>query len=115
MQSVDDASFSIDNLESFASQVVAYRNFKIFAAFNMLFLALQLLQYLNDIYPRVTVLVETATDAFVPIFFFTVVCVVIIFGTIMWTYIWFGRSLEAFSSFPKTVVTVVAMTVGEFS
>lgn len=113
MQKASNPAFGQSNLISFAEQSLKYTNFKVAAAFNMLFLAMQLLQYLNDIYPRVTVLVETVTDSFVPIFFFTLVCCCIIFGTIMWTFVWFGRRLADFSSFQDAVVTVVAMTVGE--
>jgi hypothetical protein len=115
MRDMTNPEFTPKNLVSFATQVSKYTLFRYCAAFNMLFVAMQLLQYLNDIYPKVTVLIETVTNSFVPIFFFTLVCCVIIFGTIMWTFVWFGRRIQAFSSFKDTVVTVVAMAVGEFS
>eukprot|EP00397_Hematodinium_sp_SG-2012_P001908 GEMP01001913.1.p1 GENE.GEMP01001913.1~~GEMP01001913.1.p1 ORF type:complete len:1514 (+),score=342.92 GEMP01001913.1:238-4779(+) len=96
-------------------KVVRYRHFCRAAGATIFIAWLRMLQYLQDIVPRVAVLMDTIHRAVTPIFFFLVVVGMMFLGIVYWANIGFGPRHLDFTSIGQSVLTLSSMIFGDVS
>lgn len=106
-------SVSNDAQWLFDEQMRDLRLFKFFVSFNLLMTAMQLIRYLNDIFQRVSVLINTVQNSVVPIFCMFIILCDIFLGFMVFAHIMFGRSVNDYNTFTNAFVSVMALLVGE--
>jgi len=103
-----------DTLNGLGLQIEKHRVFKTVCSFTLFFLLMQLLRYLSDIQPRVAVLMDTVSNAVVPIGFMAFVTITVLIGVCICTFVVFGREVKDFSDVPDAIRTIFLLTIGEF-
>jgi len=68
---------------------------------------------LNDIFPRIRVLIDTIHRAFNPILFLFFIILDVLLGFVIWGNIMFGASIYDFRSFTDSISTCISMVFGE--
>jgi len=102
-----------DVMVKFSKKAIAYDSFKTFSAMNLLFVYVQLLHYLNDIFPRFQVLIDTIMRSVQPVFFMSMVILLVLLGFVFWATYMFGSTVHEFSSITFTFSTCVRMIFGD--
>jgi len=98
---------------SFETQALAFSDFLLWSSMNLLFVWLQLVHYLNDIVPRIGVLVDTMYRSMTPIVFLVVIVADLFAGFVIWANLMFGKSVGAFKDIKSSIYSCTELLFGE--
>eukprot|EP00439_Symbiodinium_sp_Y106_P073833 s2045_g14.t1 len=91
----------------FEDEAVAWADFIIVAGC--------LVQYLSDLIPRVSVLVDTVSRSITPVFFLVIILGDVFFGFVIWSNLLFGKSVIDFSDVQLCAISLTEMIFGRLS
>uniref|UniRef100_A0A7S0FX01 Polycystin cation channel PKD1/PKD2 domain-containing protein n=1 Tax=Pyrodinium bahamense TaxID=73915 RepID=A0A7S0FX01_9DINO len=97
----------------FEEQVDAFQEFLLLSSMNLLFVWLKLVHYLNDIVPRIGVLVDTIYRSMTPIVFLVIILADMFFGFVIWANIMFGKSAAPFKNFTASLYSCMELLFGQ--
>ncbi|CAE7034290.1 pkd2 [Symbiodinium natans] len=103
------------NIKMFEEEAVAWSEFIIVASIMMVFLHGCLVQYLSDLIPRVSVLVDTVSRSITPVFFLVIILGDVFFGFVIWSNLLFGKSVRDFSDIALCAISLTEMIFGRLS
>ena len=94
------------------SEAVAWSNFLLASCLMMVFLFGALVQYLSDLVPRISVLVDTVSRSITPVFFLVIILCDVFFAFVFWCNLLFGKSVKDFTSLPVSAISLTEMLFG---
>ncbi|CAE7308693.1 pkd2 [Symbiodinium necroappetens] len=103
------------DFNKFEDEAVAWADFIIVAGIMMVFLNGCLVQYLSDLIPRVSVLVDTVSRSITPVFFLVIILGDVFFGFVIWSNLLFGKSVIDFSDVQLCAISLTEMIFGRLS
>eukprot|EP00435_Cladocopium_sp_Y103_P030283 s2089_g7.t1 len=106
-----DSTLALD-LAIFENEAVAWSNFLLASCFMMVFLFGGLVQYLSDLVPRISVLVDTVSRSITPVFFLVIILCDVFFAFVIWCNLLFGKTVRDFSNIQVTAISLTEMLFG---
>eukprot|EP00440_Ansanella_granifera_P076369 gb/GFBE01082876.1/.p1 GENE.gb/GFBE01082876.1/~~gb/GFBE01082876.1/.p1 ORF type:complete len:1545 (+),score=371.86 gb/GFBE01082876.1/:1-4635(+) len=103
------------DLQQFEAQGIAWFDFSKCASIMMVFLYSTLVHYLNDLFPRIAVLVSTVYRSMTPVFFLVIILCDVFFGFVIWCHLMFGNKIQAFSTVATSAISCTEMIFGRLS
>lgn len=108
----DSADALVLDIATFEAEAVAWSNFLLASCFMMVFLFAGLVQYLSDLVPRISVLVDTVSRSITPVFFLVIILCDVFFAFVIWCNLLFGKTVRDFSNIQVTAISLTEMLFG---
>jgi hypothetical protein len=102
-----------DTQEHFLRQIQHFHAFAECSAFTSLFTLMKVVHYLNDLCPRVGILMDTMYHAMTPIIFLMVIFMDMFIGFWFLAYLLFGRTVEAAHTLQDTFMSCTEILFGQ--
>lgn len=104
--------FVPDNI-TFEKQAVDAQIHVRLVALNLLFVWLQMVRYLSDVFPRISVLVDTMHRAMAPIVFLVIIVADVFFGFVVWAHLMFGKRVHSFKTLGASLTCCTELLFGQ--
>jgi hypothetical protein len=113
--STSKATGFVPDLFNFEEEAAAANLCAKISSVMLLFLWGQAVQYLNDIFPRIGVLVNTVSRSITPVFFLVFIIADVFLGFVIWSNLMFGGSVAQFKDFGSSGVACTEMLLGNIT